>query len=252
MNDPLTVGEISRLTGVTVRALHHYDEIGLVSPGMRSDAGYRLYGPGDVARLQEVLVLRELGMRLDDIRRIVDEPGPDRATSLERHRRRISAKVDHLLRMLDAIDTAIAAERGGIPMANEDVLGVFGDFDPAAYEDEVEDRWGGTDAYRESARRTARYTARDWEQMRRESAEIDAAFVALMEAGVDPDGEAAMDVAERHRSHISKWFYACTSEIHAELGRMYVADPRFAERIDATAAGLAEYMSAAIGANAAR
>ena len=61
-----------------------------------------------------------------------------------------------------------------------------------------------------------------------------------------------MDVAERHRSHISKWFYACTSEIHAELGRMYVADPRFAERIDATAPGLAEYMSAAIGANAAR
>ena len=101
-------------------------------------------------------------------------------------------------------------------------------------------------------RRTAGYTRQDWERILAEADEINQGMAALMGDGAAPDGEAAMQLAERHRAHISKWFYQCTPEIHAGLGRMYVEDPRFTENIDRVAPGLAEYLAAAIEANARR
>ena len=129
------------------------------------------------------------------------------------------------------------------------MLEVFGGFDPSEYEDEVRERWGGTTAYRESARRTARYTEQDRQHIGRESGEINAAFIALMDAGTPADATEATSLAERHRAHVSKWFYDCAPEIHAGLGQMYLADPRFTENIDKAAPGLAQYMSDAIAAN---
>jgi DNA-binding transcriptional MerR regulator len=252
MNEMATVGDLARLTGISVRTLHHYDEIGLVVPSERSEAGYRLYGPAEIARLQEVLFFRELGLPLAEIERIVSDPGYDRAEALTRQRRLLEAKAEHLLAMVDAIGAALAADEEGNEMSKDDMLGVFGDFDPAEYAAEAEGRWGDTDAYRESARRTASYSKADWEQMQAESDEVDRAFVGLMEEGVGPDSEEAMDLAERHRSHITKWFYECTPEIHAGLGRMYTADPRFREHYEQIAEGLAGYLAAAIAANAAR
>ncbi|MCJ7725818.1 MAG: MerR family transcriptional regulator, partial [Acidimicrobiia bacterium] len=151
MNELATVGDISRLTGMSIRTLHHYDEIGLVVPGERSNAGYRLYGPSEVARLQEVLFFRELGFGLGEIKRMVDRPDYDRATALQRQRRLMETKAEHLLAMIDALDAAVEAGRHGTPMSNEDMLGVFGDFDPAEHQAEARERWGDTAAYRESA-----------------------------------------------------------------------------------------------------
>ena len=133
-------------------------------------------------------------------------------------------------------------------MTPEESLEVFGDFDPAQYEDEVKERWGDTDAYRESARRTKGYTKQDWQRIGVGSNEINQAFIVLMEADVPADGPEAKAVAERHRGHISKWFYPCSPEIHAGLGQMYVADPRFTKNIDKARPGLAKYMSEAIAA----
>ena len=249
MSNTLTVGEIALLTGVTVRTLHHYDEIGLVRPDRHSDNGYRLYGSREIERLQEVLLFRELGLGLEEIRQIVSDSGYQRLTALERHRRMIESKANHLLGMIDAIDATIAAERNGTTMTNKDMLGVFGDFNPDDFEDEAKEAWGDTDAYRESAQRTARYTKQDWEQMKREDAEINSALAALMESGTLADSPEAMDLAERHRSHLSKWFYECTPEIHAGLGQVYIADSRFTENIDRTTPGLAAYLSAAIASN---
>ena len=248
MEERATVGEISRLTGVSIRTLHHYDEIGLVVPRERTASGYRLYGPAEVARLQEVLFFRELGFGLDDIKDMVDRPDYRRTAALQRQRHLLETKTEHLLAMIEALDAAVEAERRGTPMSNEDMLGVFGDFHPAEHEEEARTRWGDTDAYQESARRTARYTKADWEQLKLESAAVDQAFLELMAAGVAPDSPEAMEAAERHRSHISKWFYECTREIHAGLGQMYVAAARFAERIDRAGKGLSSYMSAAIEA----
>jgi hypothetical protein len=137
-------------------------------------------------------------------------------------------------------------------MTPEETLQVCGEFNPAAYEEEARQRWGDTDAYQESKRRTARYAKQDWDQIRSESEDINSAFVELMKAAAPAAGVEAMDLADRHRAHISKWFYRCTPEIHAGLGHMYVADARFTENIDKTAPGLAKYMSDAIAANARR
>ncbi len=124
----------------------------------------------------------------------------------------------------------------------------FGDFDPSEHAGEAAARWGGTREYRESARRTARYTAEDWAGMRRQADEVDAAFLALMQGGIEPADPAAAAVVDRHRNHISQWFYHCSPEIHAGLGRMYADDDRFRDRIDRAGAGLARYIADAIAA----
>ncbi|MDJ0497693.1 MAG: MerR family transcriptional regulator [Acidimicrobiia bacterium] len=248
----LTVGSLARMAGVTVRTLHHYDEIGLVVPSGRTSAGYRTYGRAEVERLQEVLFFRELGFALDEIRQIVSRPGYSRTIALERQRELLEARTEHLLTLIDAVDRAVRAERTGTTMTNEEMLEVFGDFDPAEYEEEARERWGDSDAYKQSATRTARYTKQDWETIKAENDTIYARFLDLMAAGEAPDGDTAMDVAEEHRAHITKWYYDCSKVIHAGLGQMYVADVRFKENIDKAGEGLAEYMSAAIAANAGR
>lgn len=248
----LTVGRVARLAGVTVRTLHHYDEIGLVSPVTRSDAGYRLYEPADVARLQEVLYFRELGFGLDEVARIVDAPSYRRDTALARQRALLMVKTNRLREMIAAIDVALQNEEAGITMTAEELLEVFGGFDPAEYEQEAEDRWGETGAYAESAGRVARYTKEDWRALGEEVDAIYRGLLALKARGVPPGDTEAMDLAEEHRKHITKWFYECTPEIHAGLASMYVADPRFTASIDASGTGLAAYLSAAIEANSTR
>jgi DNA-binding transcriptional MerR regulator len=247
-----TVGDLARRAGVTVRTLHHYDEIGLLSPSDRSAAGYRLYDTGDVSRLQQILFYRELGLPLDEITRIMSNPEFDRTAALREQRARLEAKARHLHEMIEAVDTAIDAHEKGTTMSTDDMLGVFGDFDPKEYEEEARERWGHTDAYKESARRTAAYTKEDWERLSDEAAEIYAAFMSLKDAGVTATSDEAMAVAERHRAHIGDWFYECTPDIHVGLGEMYAADPRFTENIDQHGEGLAAYMSEAILANGVR
>jgi MerR family transcriptional regulator, thiopeptide resistance regulator len=248
----MTVGELAGLSGLTVRTLHHYDELGLVVPGARSAAGYRLYGDAEVERLQEVLFYRELGFGLDQIKAMLAEAAHDRHDALVRQRRLLEAKTERTLALIDAIDRAIDAERNGMKLSKEEMLEVFGDFDPGEYEEEAKERWGDTDAYQASTHRTSEYTKEDWLTISREADEINQAFIALMEAGEPADGAPAMDLAEQHRRHISSWFYDCSFEIHAGLGRLYVEDGRFTENIDRAAPGLARYLSEAIAANAVR
>ena len=116
----------------------------------------------------------------------------------------------------------------------------------AEYEAEAKERWGDSDAYRESARRTAAHTKDDWTAIGREVDDIYAGLVELMTAGTSTDTAAVATFVDRHRAHISRWFYDCTPEIHAGLGQMYASDPRFQENIDKAGEGLAVYLSEAI------
>jgi len=141
---------------------------------------------------------------------------------------------------------------GEIPMSKEDLSGVFGDFDASEYEDEVRERWGETDAYKESMRRTALYTKGDWERFKAEAAEINAEIVALMQEGVPAEDPRAMDAVERARLQIEEWFYPCSREMHANLGMMYVADPRFTATYEKIHPGMAQYVCDATQANAKR
>ncbi|MDO8963990.1 MAG: MerR family transcriptional regulator [Coriobacteriia bacterium] len=247
-----TVGEIAALAGISVRTLHHYDEIGLLTASERSDAGYRLYGEADVDRLQQILFFRELGFALEDIRRIMTDPTFDRLEALLLQRRMLTDKAQQLRAMIDAVDTTIDGMEKGIRMSDEEMLEVFDGFDPKEYEDEVRERWGSTDAYKESARRTARYTKDDWARFKAESEEINLAIVALMDAGVAADDPRAMDAVDRHRLQIDHWFYPCSHEMHVGLAEMYIADPRFTATYEKIHEGMARYVHDAILANAAR
>lgn len=248
----MTVGDVARLAGISVRTLHHYDEVGLLSPSERSEAGYRLYTDSDLAALQQVLFYRELGFGLEDIRQVMCDPGFDRLEALVTQRTLLAEKAAQLHHMIEAVDKAIDGTQKGIAMSKEEMFEVFGDFDPAEYEDEVQERWGETDAYKESARRTARYTKDDWARFKAESEQIGSDTAALMDAGVPADDPRAMDLAEQARLQIDTWFYPCSKQMHMNLAEMYIADPRFTATYERIHVGMAQYWHDAILANGAR
>jgi DNA-binding transcriptional MerR regulator len=244
------VSQVAKLAGVTVRTLHHYDEIGLLSPGERTAAGYRRYTEADLERLQQILYYCELGFALDEIATILDDPDADPSAHFRRQHGLLQGRMRKLQEMITAIEFAMEAGKVGISLTPEERFEVFGDVDPDRYAEEAEQRWGGTDAYAESVRRTNRYTKADWQRFQAESAAWGRRLTAVMDAGVPADDPAAMDLAEEHRQQIGRWFYDCTYEIHTGLADMYVGDPRFEEHYENLKPGMARYLHDAIHANA--
>jgi DNA-binding transcriptional MerR regulator len=243
-----TVGELARLTGITVRTLHHYDEIGLVVPSQRTAAGYRLYDDADVIRLQQVLLFRELGLPLDEIAFAIDQAG-SREDLLRQHREVLVQKRARIDAMLSALDSALVSLEKGRVMQPDDVKQMFEGFDPSQYEEEVKQRWGNTEAYKESQRRTRRYGKAEWDQIQGDWQAIYAELATLMKAGTPVTDPAVQALVDKHRAHIDRWFYPCSVEMHKGLGQMYVADARFAANLDKVAAGFAQYLSDAIAAS---
>ena len=248
----LTVGEVATLASVSVRTLHHYDRIGLLTPSERSGSGYRHYSDGDLAALQQILFFKELGFGLAEIARIMNDPSFDHLEALRMQGRMLKDKSAQLALMAEAVEAAIDATKGGVTLDADDMFEVFGEFDPKEYENEAEERWGSTDAYKESARRTARYTTGDWQRFKEESEAINAAIAAAMDAGLPADSAEAMDAVDRHRLLIDKWFYPCPPAMHCGLAEMYIADPRFAANYEKIHEGMALYVHDAILANATR
>jgi DNA-binding transcriptional MerR regulator len=249
----LTVGEVADRCGVTVRTLHHYDRIGLLLPSGRSSAGYRLYTPEDVQRLQHVVVYRRLGFGLDDVAAMLDDPQADVTAHLRRQRTAVAARVEQLRDLLTALDRALEQTVTDKPATPQDLRNLFGeDFDDA--QDEARERWGDTDAWQQSQERARHYTKADWERIKAETDEIQAAFLSAFRNGDAPDSRTAMDAAEAHRRHIDRRFYECSPAMHRALGDLYVSDPRYMSTYDASldAPGLAHYVRDAIYANAAR
>lgn len=245
------VKEISELTGVSVRALHHYDEIGLLVPRARSSSGYREYDDADLARLQQILIGRELGLALEQIRRTLDDPGFDRERALREQHRALRERLTHTEQMLHAVEAALASiTNEGAPEMNQKAL--FQGFNPQTHEAETEARWGDTDSYAESKRRTARYSAEDWARFKAEQASIYADLAAALAAGSAPAAEPVLRIVERHRGAIDRWFYPCTEARHAALADMYESDARFRTSIDAHGEGLTDFLVAAIRAQAQR
>jgi DNA-binding transcriptional MerR regulator len=248
----VNVGEVAALAGVTVRTLHHYDRIGLLSPSGRTAAGYRRYSPADLDRLHQVLVYRELGFPLEEVATLLDDPAADPVAHLRRQLALLRDRLDRTRAMVAAVEKEMEARTMGIPLTPEERFEVFGENDPSQYEAEAEERWGETDAWAQSKRRVATYGKDDWLRIKEEGADVERRFAEALRSGVAADSEQAMDVAEQHRRHISRWFYDCPPEMHAGLGRMYVEDERFTAHYEEIAPGLAQYVSTAVQANAAR
>lgn len=247
-----TVGRVARIAGVTVRTLHHYDEIGLLSPSGRSGTGYRRYDEADLDRLQQIMFYRELGFSLEEIAAILDDPSADPAEHLRRQHDLISDRIARLQKMVSAIQHAMEARKVGINLTPEERFEVFGEFNPDDYAQEAQERWGESDAFKESARRTARYTKADWQRHKQENEDWGRRIVALMESGAAAGSPEAMALAEEHRQSISRWFYECTYEIQTGLAEMYLADERFMATYEAIKPGLTVFLHDAILANAAR
>ena len=249
-----SVGEVASLAGVSVRTLHHYDQSGLLVPSVRTHAGSRRYSRGDLDRVQEVLVYRRLGFSLQQIAALLDDPTHDRRTALVHQRDLLAQRMEELAAVRRLVERTLTTMEGAAVMSDEERFEGLGTYErnEAEFGPQVRERWGGTDAYAESSRRTSSYTEDDWAQIKAETESIEADFAALLAAGVSSDDVAAMDVAERHRRQIDARFYPCSHEMHANLGEMYVADPRFTEHYEKRQAGLATYVRDAILANGLR
>lgn len=245
-----TVGRVAELAGVTVRTLHHYDEIGLLSPSQRSAGGYRRYDDRDLERLQQILYYRELGFSLEEIAIILDDPTSDPVGHLRRQHELLTGQMRRMREMITAIEFAMEAHKMGISLTPEERFEVFGDFNPADHAEEAERRWGDTDAYRESSRRTSRYTKQDWLRNRAESQDWGRRLGEAMDAGLAADSPQAKELAEEHRQHISQWFYECSYDIHTGLADMYLADDRFTATYESIKPGMTQYLHDAIHANA--
>ena len=241
-----TVGQVAALARVTVRTLHHYDEIGLLVPGDRSAAGYRRYSGDDLARLQRILFYRELGFGLDEITKILDDPDSDPLDHLRRQHGLLTERAERLIELIGTVEKTMEAHAMGIRLTPDEMFEVFGDDDPIKHAAEAEHRWGDTDAYRESARRTSAYSKDDWLRIRSETDAITRAFATAMQGGHPADSAEALAAARAHRAHIAQTYYALTPEMHGGLAEMYVGDDRFMRTYEDVAPGLAQYVHDAI------
>ncbi|MFZ2512690.1 MAG: MerR family transcriptional regulator [Gordonia sp. (in: high G+C Gram-positive bacteria)] len=248
---PWTVGQLAELTGVTVRTLHHYDDIDLLVPARRSAAGYRLYSATDLERLAQIIVYRRLELPLDQIAELLASP-TSAVEQLQRQRAAVISRRDELNQLADALDRALERIMNQQPATEADLRELFGDGYSEDYQTEAQDRWGDTDAWRQSSARAKNYTKSDWAEIKAETDAINADFIAALRASEPADGDIATAVAERARRQIDQRFYDCSHEFHRNLGEMYVSDPRFAASYDVQEPGLARYVRDAIVANCQR
>jgi MerR family transcriptional regulator, thiopeptide resistance regulator len=246
-----SIGEVARLAGVTVRTLHHYDRIGLLTPSGRTVSGYRRYDDADLDRLWRIRIYGELDVPLREIAGLLDgDVDPD--DHLRRQHELLRARRQRLDRIIEVLERTMEARKMGINLTADEMFEVFGDVDPGGYADEAKQRWGDTDAWKQSQRRTSAYTKDDWLAIQQEAAAINAAFITALTDGVAADSDGAMDIAESHRMHISRWFYDCPASMHRHLGEMSVQDARFTAHYEEQADGLARFVRDAVVANADR
>ena len=230
-----TVHEVSQISGVSVRTLHHYDAIGLLRPTAVTEAGYRLYDDTALARLQSILLFRELAFPLKEIKRIMDDPQFDQSTALEQQIRLLELQQERLSRLID-----LARETMKTGVTHMDFT-AFDNSKLEQYAAEVKERWGNTAAYQESAQRPAA-------EQKDAAAGLMAQFARMgrLRTG-DPAGQEAQAAVRELQEFITKHFYTCTPEILAGLGQMYTADDRFRISIDAAGGeGTADFAGKAI------
>ena len=243
----MTVGEVSMLLGISVRALHHWDETGLVHPSRRSAAGYRLYCEADIMRIQQVLVYRQTGMSLADIKMVLDEPETDAMTHLRRQRELVQGQISHLQQMLSSIDMVMEIHQSGARISVAEMAEIWGtDWDPI-YVEEAQARWGDTEDWAESYRRKARMTRADWERAHEETVALETALAEAMRSGVEPGSPEANALARWHRKDFNRWFEVSTSK-QVIIARSYVVDERYARYYDKRVPGLAAWLKDVIDA----
>lgn len=250
-----SVGELARLSGVSIRTLHHYDAIGLLRPAAVGENGYRQYGREELLRLQQVLFHRELGLSLADIVAVLDAPGFDRVAALRRQRHAIVAQTERYRRLLETIDRTIADLEEGAAMADTDLYQGFEPQKQAQYEAWIIDKYGAAgEAKIEAGRnRMAKMTPDEQRAQMDELSQIEGDLAAGVAAGIAPDDALLDRLLDRHHTWVAvAWDYAPTREAYTRLGELYTSHPEFVARYEAIEPGFADWLARAMAAYAER
>lgn len=236
---PYTVTQLARLSGVSVRTLHYYDEVGLLKPGRVVKNGYRQYGDQELAKLQHILFFRELDFPLDEIKKIMSSPGFDVSRALRDQQQLLKMKRKRLDGLIKTIDKTISNKH----MQHEEMYDAFKDDDVKQYQDEVKQRWGQTDAYKQSMARVSKLTKKEMDKLKEDGKKHTQALADSMDKGpTHPDVQAL--IAQSHAG--VNFFYDCSLEHFRNLGQMYVDDPRFTAYYEKFRPGLAVFVRDAI------
>ena len=234
----MQIKEFAEFTGVSVRTLHYYDEIGLLRPAfVDKSTGYRFYDENSLLRMQEILFYRELDFSLKSIGEILSSPNYDKNKALKEQKHLLTLKKERLERLISAIDDAVKGEN---------VMKAFDNSEFEKHKAEAKEKWGKTDAYQEHAEKTKGYSKQKWTDLAEGMDSIMGEFAVAMKNGEKADSAAVQELVKKLQSHITENFYRCTKEILAGLGQMYVADERFKNNIDKHADGTAAFICEAI------
>ena len=237
------IKEFAELTGVSVRTLHYYDEINLLKPAaIDKDNGYRYYDNESAEKMFEIIFLRELDFSLKSIKDILSCPDYDKKEAFAKQKNLLSLKKQRIERLIEALDKALKGGEFDMKSLNNS------EYEKAkkSYEKEAKEKWGNTDAYKESQEKTASYSKDKWNDVNEGLMAVFGDFAKAKQEGFTPDSTEAKAVAEKLQAYITDNFYTCTKEILSGLGEMYVCDERFRENIDKYGKGTAEYARDAI------
>lgn len=239
------IKEFANLTGVSVRTLHYYDEIGLLEPPFVDEQnGYRCYDEKSLERMQEILFYRELDFSLKSITEILSSLNYDKNQALSKQRKLLILKRKRLDRLISAIDNSMK----GVNIMNINA------FDNTEYEkarkkymSEAKENWGETSAYKEHSEKTKDYSNEKWKEIYKGLDDIFDEFSKCFAEKYEPSSSEVQAAVKKLQDYISENFYKCTKEILLGLGEMYVNDERFKQNIDSHGAGSAEFINKAIG-----
>lgn len=246
-----TIKALADLAGVTSRTLRWYDRQGLLKPLRTTEAGYRLYGPREVDRLQDILFYRELGLELSAIRQILDDPAFDRQAALQSHLRELEARRDRLDGLILTVRRTIDKTRGGIQMTDREKFEAFKrgavEANEARYGREIRKKYGDETVDRTNARVLA-LTEEEHGRWKALEEEIKTALAQAVRSGAEPAGAEGQRIAALHRRWLSYSWESYTPQAHAGLGQLYTADARFTAYYDGEVSGCAAFLRDAIAA----
>lgn len=237
-----SISEMAKLSGVSVRTLHYYDEIGLLKPSeVISETGYRYYDEHALVQLQQILFYRELDFPLKEIVKMMKAPDYNKEDALTKQRELLKLKRKRLDKLIKLLNANL---EGDTTMSFKEFDTTEMDEARSKYVKEVESKWGNTDAYRQSKEKTDKYSKEDWKRVSEGMDELLQKFAALI--GTSPEDREVQDLVLEWQQYISDTYYDCTKEILAGLGQMYVVDERFTRNMDKFKSGTAKLISDAI------
>ena len=244
-----TISELAQMATLSARTLRYYDEIGLLKPQALTAAGYRLYSEKEVDRLQQILLYREMGLPLEAIQKILDEPDFDRREALQRHLAHLEAEKSRLEKLMNNVLKSLQVEEGKAIMGDQEKYQGFKEQwaaeNAVRFGEELEGRYGQA-VITASRQKFAALSAQDYEAMENLAAQILNDLAQAVREGLSPESGQGQNIAARHKQWLSYTWPSYTPEAHAALAQMYVDDERFAQYYDEKHPGCAQFLCAAI------